>query len=131
MEPLSQDTRRAIITECQKQEASGLDEDGIVTCDLGAITYKVKYGFSEPLTTRITTQPFLREKAGQEPAQKIHIPRIIDQFEHEGITYLVMEFIQHFMYIVAIKDTKAWQGYTAFELSMVGFWNLIFVWLKV
>ena len=44
---------------------------------------------------------------------------------------LVMEFIQHFMYIVAIKDTKAWQGYTAFELSMVGFWNLIFVWLKV
>lgn len=42
-----------------------------------------------------------------------------------------MELIQHFMYVVAIKDTAAWLGYTPFELSMVGFWNLIFVWLKV
>jgi hypothetical protein len=35
------------------------------------------------------------------------------------------------MYVVAIKDTKAWQGYTPLELSMIGFWNLIVVWLKV
>jgi hypothetical protein len=35
------------------------------------------------------------------------------------------------MYMVAIKDAKAWQGYSAAELSMVGFWNLIIVWLKV
>jgi hypothetical protein len=38
------------------------------------------------------------------------------------------------MYIVAIKDSSkegAWQGDTPFELSMIGFWNLIVVWLKV
>lgn len=35
------------------------------------------------------------------------------------------------MYMVAIKDTKAWDGFSAAELSMVGFWNLIIVWLKV
>lgn len=35
------------------------------------------------------------------------------------------------MYVVAIKDAKAWKGETPFELSMVGFWNLMVVWLKV
>lgn len=42
-----------------------------------------------------------------------------------------MELILHFMYVVAIKDSAAWQGDTPFELSMIGFWNLIIVWLKV
>lgn len=45
--------------------------------------------------------------------------------------FLTMEFILHYMYMVAIKDAKAWSGYSAAELSMVGFWNLIIVWLKV
>jgi len=44
---------------------------------------------------------------------------------------LTMEFVLHYMYMVAIKDTKAWDGFSAAELSMVGFWNLIIVWLKV
>ena len=42
-----------------------------------------------------------------------------------------MELILHFMYVVAIKDAKAWSGDTPSELSMIGFWNLIIVWLKV
>ncbi|KAF5348640.1 hypothetical protein D9758_006745 [Tetrapyrgos nigripes] len=44
---------------------------------------------------------------------------------------LTMEFILHFMYVVAIKDMKAWIGYTPAEISMIGFWNLIIVWLKL
>ncbi|KDQ59021.1 hypothetical protein JAAARDRAFT_33744 [Jaapia argillacea MUCL 33604] len=44
---------------------------------------------------------------------------------------LTMEFILHFMYVVAIKDTKAWVGDTPAELSMVGLWNLMIVWLKL
>lgn len=44
---------------------------------------------------------------------------------------LTMEFILHFMYVVAIKDARAWGGDTAAQLSMIGFWNLIIVWLKV
>jgi len=44
---------------------------------------------------------------------------------------LTMEFILHYMYVVAIKDAKAWSGDTPLELSMIGFWNLIIVWLKV
>ncbi|KAG9310440.1 MBOAT, membrane-bound O-acyltransferase family-domain-containing protein [Chiua virens] len=47
------------------------------------------------------------------------------------ICLLIMEFILHYMYVVAIKDTKAWQGDTPLELSMIGFWNLMVVWLKL
>lgn len=47
------------------------------------------------------------------------------------VCLLTMEFILHYMYMVAIKDTKAWNGFSAAELSMVGFWNLIIVWLKL
>lgn len=44
---------------------------------------------------------------------------------------LAMEFVLHFCYVNAIKDSKAWRGYSPVELSMVGFWNLIVIWLKV
>jgi protein-cysteine N-palmitoyltransferase HHAT len=35
------------------------------------------------------------------------------------------------MYIVAIKDTKAWVGDSPGEIGMIGFWSLMIVWLKV
>lgn len=44
---------------------------------------------------------------------------------------LTMELVLHYMYVVAIKDTNAWHGDTPGQLSMIGFWNLIVVWLKV
>lgn len=42
-----------------------------------------------------------------------------------------MEFTLHFIYVVAIKDAKAWGGDTPFELAMIGIWNLFVMWLKV
>lgn len=42
-----------------------------------------------------------------------------------------MEVLLHFMYVVAIKDTGAWDGDSPAELSMIGLWNLTVVWLKV
>jgi D-alanyl-lipoteichoic acid acyltransferase DltB (MBOAT superfamily) len=42
-----------------------------------------------------------------------------------------METLIHIMHVVAIKDARAWSGMTPAQLSMLGFWNLIFVWLKV
>lgn len=46
-------------------------------------------------------------------------------------SFLTMEFILHFMYVVAIKDEHAWSGFSPAQISMIGFWNLIVVWLKV
>lgn len=45
--------------------------------------------------------------------------------------YLTMEGILHYMYVIAIKDTRAWKGDTPAQIGMIGFWNLIIVWLKV
>ncbi|EPS93672.1 hypothetical protein FOMPIDRAFT_1033595 [Fomitopsis schrenkii] len=47
------------------------------------------------------------------------------------VCFMTMEFILHFIYVVAIKDAKAWAGDTAAQLSMIGLWNLIIVWLKL
>lgn len=44
---------------------------------------------------------------------------------------LVMEFLLHFMYVVAVSKTKAWQGDTPFQLSMIGLFNLNIIWLKL
>ncbi|KZV91266.1 MBOAT-domain-containing protein [Exidia glandulosa HHB12029] len=46
------------------------------------------------------------------------------------ISLLTMEVILHYMYVVAIKDARAWAGDTPAQLCMPGFWNLIVVWLK-
>jgi hypothetical protein len=42
-----------------------------------------------------------------------------------------MEAVLHYMYVVAIKDRKAWLGDSPAEIAMIGFWNLIVVWLKL
>ncbi|KAH9955917.1 MBOAT, membrane-bound O-acyltransferase family-domain-containing protein [Russula dissimulans] len=47
------------------------------------------------------------------------------------ISLLTMETLIHVMYVVAIKDARAWSGMSPAQLSMLGFWNLIFVWLKL
>ena len=44
--------------------------------------------------------------------------------------FLVMDLVLHFMYVVAIKDAKAWSGDTPGQISMIGFWNLVIMWLK-
>lgn len=48
-----------------------------------------------------------------------------------GVCFLTMEFVLHYMYVIAIKDARAWANDSPFELSMIGYWNLIAVWLKV
>ena len=47
------------------------------------------------------------------------------------VSFMTMESILHFMYVVAIKDRKAWVGASPAQISMIGFWNLMIVWLKV
>ncbi|CUM56461.1 uncharacterized protein AC631_05134 [Debaryomyces fabryi] len=44
---------------------------------------------------------------------------------------LVMEFLLHFTYVVAVSKTKAWDGDTPFQISMLGMFNLNIIWLKL
>ncbi|KIO34697.1 hypothetical protein M407DRAFT_210023 [Tulasnella calospora MUT 4182] len=47
------------------------------------------------------------------------------------VCVMTMELILHYMWVVAMKDTDSWRGLSPAEISMVGFWNLIVVWLKL
>ncbi|BFZ64975.1 glycerol transporter [Saitoella coloradoensis] len=47
------------------------------------------------------------------------------------ISILTMEFLLHNLYVVAIAKSHAWSGLTPFQLSMVSYWNLKIVWLKL
>lgn len=48
------------------------------------------------------------------------------------ISLLTMEVMLHFLYAVAIsKSQPAWQVYTPFQLSMLGYFNLHHIWLKL
>ena len=48
-----------------------------------------------------------------------------------AFTILVMEFILHFTYVVAVSKAKAWEGDTPFQISMIGLFNLNIIWLKL
>ncbi|KAL8765731.1 MAG: hypothetical protein Q9209_007296 [Squamulea sp. 1 TL-2023] len=48
------------------------------------------------------------------------------------ISLLTMEVMLHFIYAVAIsKSQPAWDAYTPFQLSMLGYFNLHIIWLKL
>ena len=48
------------------------------------------------------------------------------------VCFLTMELVLHFLYAVAIsKAQPAWEIYTPFELSMLGYFNLHHIWLKL
>ena len=48
------------------------------------------------------------------------------------ISLLCMELVLHFLYVVAIsKSNPAWEVYTPFQLSMLAYFNLHIIWLKL
>ncbi|KTW30410.1 uncharacterized protein T551_01693 [Pneumocystis jirovecii RU7] len=45
--------------------------------------------------------------------------------------FFLMEIMLHFFYVVAISKTKAWEGDSPFQISMIGFFNLQMIWFKL
>ncbi|KAJ3273850.1 glycerol transporter [Terramyces sp. JEL0728] len=44
---------------------------------------------------------------------------------------LLMEFMMHNLYVVAIKNAKAFKGFSSLEIYCLGYFNLKFIWLKL
>ncbi|RCH78631.1 glycerol transporter, partial [Rhizopus stolonifer] len=44
---------------------------------------------------------------------------------------LVMEVTLHYLYVVAISKRKAWAGDSPLEISMIGYFNLVIIWMKL
>ena len=48
------------------------------------------------------------------------------------LSFLVMEVMIHYIYVIAIsKAQPAWEVYTPFQLSMLGYFSLHHIWLKL
>lgn len=49
-----------------------------------------------------------------------------------AVCLLTMELVLHYLYAVAISKARpAWEVYTPFQLSMLGYFNLHIIWLKL
>lgn len=48
-----------------------------------------------------------------------------------SVCVLNMELILHFIHVNAITKTRAWEGDTPFQISMIGLVNLNIIWLKL
>lgn len=44
---------------------------------------------------------------------------------------VLMEVMLHFIYVVAISKAMAMDDFTPFEVALVGYFNLKYIWLKV
>ncbi|KAG2174919.1 hypothetical protein INT43_005981 [Umbelopsis isabellina] len=44
---------------------------------------------------------------------------------------LTMELTLHYLYVVAISKSRAWAGDTPLQLSMIGYFNLVIIWMKL
>lgn len=44
---------------------------------------------------------------------------------------LTMEFVLHYIYVVAVSKLKLWHNDTPFQISMIGLFNLNIIWLKL
>jgi protein-cysteine N-palmitoyltransferase HHAT len=44
---------------------------------------------------------------------------------------LLMEIMMHLFHVVAIKDTRAWEGFSSLQIFTLGYFNLNLIWLKV
>jgi hypothetical protein len=42
-----------------------------------------------------------------------------------------MEIIIHLFWVIAIKDTKSWKGFSPLEIYSMGYLNLVHIWLKL
>lgn len=85
--------QRIIIEHCQVDNAKHRTGGGIITCTLDSGKFKIKYGVTKTLTTRIHTQPWLYSKARNEDG--ICVPELLGQFDDDkGTTYLVLRFVE-------------------------------------
>ncbi|EIE89617.1 hypothetical protein RO3G_14328 [Rhizopus delemar RA 99-880] len=65
------------------------------------------------------------------PSKNINRRLIITYAVRLAITIFIMELTLHFLHVVAISKAKAWEGNSPLELSMVGYFNLVIIWMKL
>lgn len=101
--------------------------------DYGIVNY-IAYISYTPLYIAgpvITFNDFIYQSNYQQLPSVKNYKRTFIYFLRFLFCVLVMEFLLHFMYVVAVSKTKAWDGDTPFQISMLGMFNLNIIWLKL
>ncbi|CCG84651.1 protein of unknown function [Taphrina deformans PYCC 5710] len=47
------------------------------------------------------------------------------------VSVITMEFVLHFIYVVAMSKAHAWENLSPLQISMLGYFNLHIIWLKL
>ena len=79
----------------------------------------------------VTFNDYIYQSNYQQSVTVKDYKRIFVYFLRFLFCLLTMEFVLHFMYVVAVSKTKAWEGDTPFQISMLGMFNLNVIWLKL
>ncbi|KAI5962253.1 GUP1 [Candida pseudojiufengensis] len=79
----------------------------------------------------LTFNDYVYQSNYQQSSSVKDYKRIFIYFLRFIFCLLTMEFVLHFMYVVAVSKTKAWDGDTPFQISMLGLFNLNIIWLKL
>jgi D-alanyl-lipoteichoic acid acyltransferase DltB (MBOAT superfamily) len=65
------------------------------------------------------------------PSSKITSRYVMMYAVRLAAVILVMEFTLHYLYVVAISKAQAWNNDTPLQLSMIGYFNLVIIWMKL
>ncbi|KAK9466222.1 MBOAT, membrane-bound O-acyltransferase family-domain-containing protein [Lipomyces arxii] len=65
------------------------------------------------------------------PLASVKVKRTVLYALRLAICILVMEFLLHYMYVIALTNARAWEGLSPMQISMVGYFNLKTIWLKL
>ncbi|ODQ66332.1 MBOAT-domain-containing protein [Nadsonia fulvescens var. elongata DSM 6958] len=79
----------------------------------------------------ITFNDFMRQSQRTRPLLSITPRRLTIYALRFLICLFTMEALIHCMYVNAVTTVRAWEGTSPFEISMVGYFSLNFIWLKL
>ncbi|KAI8993660.1 MBOAT, membrane-bound O-acyltransferase family-domain-containing protein [Pilobolus umbonatus] len=119
----------------EKIEPPKSDKDRINTpCALSDYNYVnfISYVLYTPLLLCgpiITFNDFISQY--HYPSRNINRKYIILYAIRLVFVMLVMELTLHYLYVVAISKSKAWDGDSPLEISMIGYFNLVIIWMKL
>ncbi|KAG2196031.1 hypothetical protein INT47_005367 [Mucor saturninus] len=65
------------------------------------------------------------------PSSKLTLKYVLTYAVRLAAVLLVMEFTLHYIYVVAISKAQAWDHDTPLQLSMIGYFNLVIIWMKL
>lgn len=124
--------------ECLSLNLPPLDDRSRLTAPLPLSDYSIPnyiaYVLYTPLFIAgpvVTFNDFIYQSNYNQVSSVKNYKRTFIYFLRLVFCILVMEFLLHFMYVVAVSKTKAWQGDTPFQISMIGLFNLNLIWLKL